>query len=407
MQTQLNTLYSPKQQEVLDFAVNNSFFLLINGGAKRSGKTVVDNDIFLLELLRVRQQADLEGVKNPQYILAGADLSSVQRNVLIELTNKYGIEFKFDKFNRFRLFGVTVCCFGHSKINDLGRIRGMTAWGAYINEGTLANKKVFGEIISRCSAPGARIIMDTNPAAPSNFVKKDYVDKADGKTIVYFGWKLTDNTFVSEQYIENIKKSTPSGATYDRDINGAWVAQAGICFPDFNRSVNYITAANLPTNFDYYFCGKDFGWEHKGALCLCGKAGDTIYILKTWCKKYRSIEEWIEIIHSNIINKKVYGDPVIYCDSARPDLIQKMQIAGLRAVNAKKDVAAGIACVDSLYKQCKLLVVTDSGEGAEEFDTEIDTYCWKENAEEPVKEQDDMMDAVRYAVYTDSIFGEV
>ena len=82
MQTQLNTLYSPKQQEVLDFAVNHQFFLLINGGAKRSGKTVVDNDIFLLELLRVRQQADLEGVKNPQYILAGADLSSVQRNVL-------------------------------------------------------------------------------------------------------------------------------------------------------------------------------------------------------------------------------------------------------------------------------------------------------------------------------------
>ena len=48
------------------------------------------------------------------------------------------------------LFGVRVCCFGHSKINDLGRIRGMTSFGAYINEASLANQEVFDEIKSRC-----------------------------------------------------------------------------------------------------------------------------------------------------------------------------------------------------------------------------------------------------------------
>ena len=142
----LNDLYSPKQQEVLRFAMNNDYFMLINHGAKRSGKTVVDNDLFLYELMRVRRIADIQGVGLPQYILAGSDLGTVHRNILNELTNKYGLEYKFDRFNRFKLFGVQVCCFGHGKINDLGRIRGMTAYGAYINEATVSNPEVFNEI---------------------------------------------------------------------------------------------------------------------------------------------------------------------------------------------------------------------------------------------------------------------
>ena len=129
----LSDLYTPKQLDTFRFAVNNDYFMLINHGAKRTGKTVLDNDLFLYELRRIKKIASMQGVENPQYILAGADLGALNRNVLIELSNKYGIEFHFDKFNRFKLFGVQVCCFGHSKINDLGRIRGMTAYGAYIN----------------------------------------------------------------------------------------------------------------------------------------------------------------------------------------------------------------------------------------------------------------------------------
>lgn len=119
----LNLLYTPKQQQVLKFYYNNDFFMLINHGAKRTGKTVLDNDLFLQELIRVRRKADEDKVEEPQYILAAATLGSLERNVLSELTNKYGIEFKFDKFNRFKLFGVLVCCFGHSTISDLARIR--------------------------------------------------------------------------------------------------------------------------------------------------------------------------------------------------------------------------------------------------------------------------------------------
>jgi PBSX family phage terminase large subunit len=395
----ISSLYSPKQTEVLAFAFSHDFYMLINHGAKRSGKTIVDNDIFLAELRRVRRIADAEHVKHPQYILAGADLASLQRNVLTEITNRYGITFKFDKANRFELFGVRVCCFGHSKINDLGRIRGMTAYGAYINEASVANEEVFNEIKSRCSATGARIILDTNPDRPSHWLKKDYIDKADGATIKAFSWKLTDNTFLSDRYIADTRATTPSGMFYDRDINGAWVAANGIVYPDFEPIRNYVYEREVPP-IVFHWVGVDFGWQHPGCFVLMGRGTDgKTYLLKEWTAQFRSIQDWISI--GKDITAK-HGNCLFYCDSARPDLIDEMLRAGLRAVEARKDVLAGIAQVATEFKTGELLVVR---EGVDKFTEEIETYAWKDNADEPVKTGDDVMDALRYAVMTEREYG--
>lgn len=396
MMSNLSSLYSPIQQKVLKFALTHDFFMLINHGAKRSGKTIIDNDLFLFELRRVRKEADKQGVALPQYILAGADLSALRRNVLNELTNKYGIEFKFDKSNRFTLFGVLVCCFGHSKINDLGRIRGMTAWGAYINEATVSNEMVFDEIKSRCSGPNARIIMDTNPDRPGHWLKTDYVDKADQNTIAEFHWKLTDNTFLTKRYIDSIKASTPSGVFYERDILGNWVAAEGVVYPDFDRNVHYIRADQVP-EITHYYAGMDFGWEHPGAIVLLGDGIDgNIYLLKEWSGQHISIDKWIHTVKTEII--PTTGDITIYCDSARPDLIDEMQAAFIDARPAHKDVVAGIGEVATRFKLRELFVVR---ENVNLFDEEIDTYVWADGKDAPVKEHDDVMDAMRYGIYSE------
>ena len=394
----LDNLYSKKQQEVLRYAMNNDFFMMINHGAKRSGKTILDNDIFLYELKRVKAAADRIGVLCPQYILAGADLSSVKRNVLNELTNKYGIEFQFDKSNRFKLFGVIVCCFGHTKMSDLARIRGMTAWGAYVNEATVANHYVFDEIKSRCSAPGARIIMDTNPDRPSHWLKTEYVDKADQKTIAQFHWRLTDNTFLDPRYVDSIKAATPGGMFYQRDILGEWVAASGVVYPDFDPNVHYISKDNLP-RITHYFCGVDFGWEHTGCIVLCGEDADAnLYLIREWSAKHRGIDAWIKIVKEEI--ETITGRLPLYCDSARPDLISEMAGAGLDARLAHKDVIAGISEIATRFKTRKLFIVKDN---VDLFKQEIESYIWKEEEDAPVKESDDVMDALRYAIYSDKI----
>ncbi len=397
----IDRIYHVKQQQVLQRAMGEDYFMLINHGAKRSGKTVLDNDLFLYELMRAKRNAFAAGVQNPQYILAAADIGSIHRNILNELTGKYGMEFHFDKFNRFMLFGVQVCCFGHSKINDLGRIRGMTAWGAYINEATVSNEEVFDEIKSRCSGDGARILLDTNPADPAHWLKRDYIDKADGKTIVQFSWKLDDNTFLSDRYRANIKASTPSGMFYDRDINGAWVSADGMVYPDFDQSVHYVSMADVPLDkIVRWFVGVDFGWEHYGSFVLIGKTDDGVYYLvKEWAAQHRHIDQWVEI---GLQIKENLGNINFYCDSARPEYIQKMRVAGLRALNARKEVMSGISEVASLYKQKRLFIVK---ENTPRFQEEIYGYVWKEGADDPVKENDDTQDAIRYGIYSDLKYG--
>ena len=64
-QNALDKIYNKKQQEVLRYHYNNDYFILINHGAVRSGKTHVDNDIFISELRRISQYAKVKGIKNP------------------------------------------------------------------------------------------------------------------------------------------------------------------------------------------------------------------------------------------------------------------------------------------------------------------------------------------------------
>lgn len=393
----LSDLYHGKQIKVLKFAMQSDYFMLINHGAKRTGKTILDNDLFLYELRRVRKIANKLNIPLPQYILAGADLGAVQRNVLNELTNKYDIEFKFDKHNRFILFGVQVCCFGHSKINDLGRIRGMTAFGAYINEGTMSNEIVFNEIKARCSGEGARILVDTNPDHPEHWLKANFIDKADGKVIQAYHYELDDNTFLSERYRNNIKASTPSGMFYDRDVRGLWVSAEGIVYKDFRKDIHYITKEELENvKFVKYFAGVDWGYEHHGAIVLLGKDDkDNLYLLKEYSKQYEEIDYWVDIAKTI---KAKYGNIMFYCDSARPEHIKRFKREGLRAKNADKSVLSGIEVVAKGFKTNTLKVVE---ENVDLFKKEVFMYAWNKTTGEPLKVWDDVLDALRYAIYTE------
>ena len=227
----LYNLYTKKQIEVLNRAWTKDFFICGLHGAKRSGKTVINNDIFIQELLRVREIADEEGIQEPIYILAGTSSTSIQNNILQELYNKYEFQPTFDKHGAFRFQGVKVVQIYTGSIAGLKRARGFTAYGAYINEASLANEEVFKEIISRCSGRGARIIWDSNPDNPNHWLKRDYIN-TDNDMIIDFHFKLEDNTFLNERYIESIKEATPNGKFYDRDILGLWTIAEGTVYTD-------------------------------------------------------------------------------------------------------------------------------------------------------------------------------
>lgn len=397
----LSKAYTPKQIEILRACRNTDWFLLINHGAKRSGKTQLDNDIFLQELIRVRKTADKLGIDTPQYILAGYSMGNIQDNILTELSNKYGFQFKFDKFNNFTLFGVKIVQTSHGNISGLGRIRGMTAFGAYINEASLANQEVFDEIKARCSGAGARIIADTNPDHPEHWLLKDYI-KSTAAGIMNFHFCLDDNTFLDERYIKYIKESTPKGMFYDRGINGAWVSGEGVVYPDFDQNVHVITPLQAKQIiFDRVFCGVDWGWEHWGAIVVVGVKGSSYYIVEEHAAQHKYIKDWITVA-KDIIRR--YGDVPFYCDPARPEHIVAFQDAGINAYMGNNRVLSGIEAIATLMTNKQFFIVYSQ---CPRFREEIYKYIWKKNTGEPLKENDDVLCAIRYGIYSDMTVNEI
>lgn len=393
----LTDVYSKKQIEVLNQTVNQEWFIALLHGAKRSGKTKINNDLFLFELRRVRKIADRENIKEPMYILAGVSSATIQKNVLQELYNMYNIDPKFDKHGNFKLFGVKVVQAYTGNISGVGAVRGMTAFGAYINEASLAKQEVFAEIVSRCSGTDARILADTNPDNPEHWLKKEYIDKS-SSNIRSFHFQLDDNVFLSERYRTNIKESTPSGMFYDRDIKGLWVSADGVVYQDFDASKHYIRSEDLPSLSKFY-CGVDWGYEHWGSIVVIGETDDgTAFLIEEHAKQHEEIDYWVEIAKG--IQER-YGSRVpFYCDSARPEHVARFRREHIEAFDGEKARLSGVESVAKRIKQDRLFVCRDK---VSKFPGEIYQYVWDEKKGEPIKMFDDVLDALRYAIYTNEV----
>ena len=369
--------------------------IMICSGAKRSGKTYVLTFVFLMHISKFKD-------KGYSFIIGGTTQSSIRRNILNDLESILGKSINLSKDNHFKLFGNKIYCFDGANADSYKKMRGFTSYGAFLNEATTLHDTFVKEAISRCSGEGARIYMDTNPENPTHTVKVDYIDK-DGQllsngqlNIKDFNFTLYDNTFLNKEYIESIEASTPSGMFFDRDILGTWVASEGVVYVDFNKDKHYIKEVDIKDiQFKKYFVGVDFGWEHYGSMVVIGLGIDSkYYLLKEYAYKHKDIEYWINIAKEII---KEYGSINFYCDHARPDYISKLKVNGIRAINARKEVLEGISTVATLLKTNKLLILEDN---VNIFKTEIYNYVWSKGKDEPIKQNDDVLDSLRYAIYT-------
>lgn len=397
----LDAIYTPLQQTIYRRCVNDDYFMLINHGAKRAGKTILNNDLFLQELMIVRQTADKFKIDKPMYILSGATSGTIYQNVLMELTNKYGIEFTFDKRGNFMLFGVYVVTCGHSTIGHLNKIRGMTSMGAYINEGSLANPIVFDEIKSRCSGYGARILTDTNPDHPEHWLLKDYIKKEGGDSgIIQFQFTLDSNTFLNDRYRERIKASTPSGMLYQRNIMGEWVSGEGAVYADFDKDRHGITRKEfeaIKQNIVFYSASVDWGFakDHYGVIGVFAYDNvGNVYLIEEHAETLKEIDYWVRVAKGV---KSRYGNILFTADSARPEHVARFNREGLKTINANKEKIAGIETLSTLMKQGRFFVIYDE---CPRFREEIYVYAWDENTGEPVKKMDDCMDMCRYNTHT-------
>lgn len=393
----LSNYLTAKQREVLHFYLNNKFKIMILCGAVRSGKTFIDNLLFIYEIKRAAKLAKEQGERNPRYILAGATSKSIYNNVISELLNQFGLELRPDRHGNYHLFGVEIITVYTSSISGLAGARGFTSFGAYVNEGSLANEAVFNEIQSRCSKEESHIICDSNPDIPTHYLKTRYIDNKDPKAgIKTFTFTMDDNTTLSKDYVESMKASK-SGMFYDRDILGLWVTGEGIVYQDFNKDTMVIPDDQVPENLEYY-CGVDWGFArgHENVITVFGDDpdNDVTYLTGIFSSTGKFIDYWVDIAHK--IQDEHGRNINFWCDSARPEYVNYFQDNNINAKNADKSVMNGVEYCAQRIKTNKFKVLRSC---AKPFLDDIYQYVWDPVKGVPKKEHDNVMDSFRYGVY--------
>lgn len=407
----LDKLFSPKQQQVLKQELcNKQWDLMINYGAIRAGKTFVDNFVFLIEVKHAAEVSKADKIKYPMYILAGVSSKSISNNILTEIANTFGLTFKMDQHHSFKirfpgLPAVKIVQTFTGSISGLGAIRGMTAFGAYINEASLANEEVFNEIRHRCSKHGARVVCDTNPDVPTHWLKTKFIDNPNhSPNIISNHFILDDNTFADPDFIAKTKHDEPRGMFYDRAVLGLWVSGDGLVYQDFDKDKNTMSQAEFEQRTKdqnlIYYCGVDWGFEHKGVIVvLCDDEQGNTYLIEEHTAQHKNIQYWVDVAKG--IQSR-YGFQVpFYVDYARPDDYNEFKDANINAIYCHKDRLANVEKVATDVKTRHFFAINEVVEAKNsKFFDELYQYIWDEKTGLPVKQNDDVMDAWQYAYCT-------
>ena len=395
----LPDLLTAKQQEVLQSYLHDDWRILILSGAVRAGKTFISDWIFLLEIRRVAKLAKMRHDPHPIVILAGYSSNSIYTNVIASIENEFGIELKADRHGHYHFMNVDIVPVYTGNKRGVGAIRGATAYSAYIDEGSLADQSVFQEILQRCSVKDSRIVVTTNPGSPVHYLKTDYIDnKKPEARIRAFNFTIDDNTFLSPEYVKSLKAQTPSGMFTDRSIYGRWVSAEGLVYSDFDKDRMIID--ELPPNGDYmYYCGVDFGFAEGHATSITVWADDqqgNTYLTEEHTATHRYIDYWIKVMKD--IQQRHGYNLTFWCDSARPEYVSELQMNGIQARNANKNILTGIESVSELMTTGHFFVLKNA---PVKFLDEIYEYVWDSDKGVPVKKMDNCMDSMRYGIFNE------
>lgn len=243
-----------------------------------------------------------------------------------------------------------------------------------------------------------QINLTFNPISATHWIKRRFFDYADKDAITNHSTYL-DNRFIDKAYHDRMmkrKELDPEG--YKVYGLGEWGSIGGIIFhnfeiKDFDK-----------TQFNVYYNGMDFGFNHYTALEQIAFKDNDIYVCN---ELYEREKDMAEII--NQMNKECWSkSQEIFCDSAEPDRIQMLVKAGYRAVPVKKGGGSVKAQIDWLKgvidknTACKRKIYIHPD--CTGLAKEIQEYRWKLDLksntylDEPVEFNDDAIAALRYSI---------
>lgn len=214
-----------------DFINNANHRFNIKVGATRSGKTYLD--IIYTIPSRIRERSGKEGL----YVILGVSKGTIERNVLEPLRERFGNNLvgTISSNNTANLFGEQVYCLGAEKVNQVSKIRGASIKYCYCDELAEYNEEVWELLKSRLDKPYSCLDATLNPENNSHWLKKNFLDTIEEKDIDAYVqyYNIFDNTYLTQEFIDNLCKEYEGTVFYNRYILGQWCNAEGIIYRQF------------------------------------------------------------------------------------------------------------------------------------------------------------------------------
>ena len=380
---------------------------IICDGSIRSGKTVSEGiSFFIWAFAKFDEQ---------NFALCGKTINSFRRNVwtwcksLLRLRgyhisesrdeNKITISYK-GKTNYFYVFGGR-----DERSQDL--IQGITLAGVLFDEVALMPESFVNQATGRCSVTGSKYWFNCNPDSPSHWFKKNWIDKAKDKNLLYLHFTMDDNLSLSEDIKERYR-NLYVGVFFKRFILGLWVVAEGAIYDMFSEEENIYS--DLPKPISKYpdpVVAIDYGTTNPLAALLCLEDDNEFrihseYYFNSRAEGYQKTDEqYLEDINKWLIEN--LGDnpyPQLIVDPSAASFIVAARMRGYRVKEADNSVLDGIRQVATMLARRILLI----NKNCKNLIREILGYVWDDSSkiekEKPLKMNDHAVDAMRYWVKT-------
>ncbi len=351
------------------------FRFIGNEGSTRSGKTYSLCQLFAYICLTSCKEITICSPSLP-HLKRGA------RKDMVEILQDWGVysdkDFnKTDNVYRFPSTGSRIEFFG---ADETDKLRGPGRDILYCNEMNLLPKASYTQLALRTKDI---IFGDWNPADEYSYVY-DLVDR-DGSKKIHSTYK--QNPFLPKAQIDEIE------SLQFADENLWKVFGLGLRGTSSETIYTHWKEIDHFPQCDDICFGLDFGFNHPTALVKIGFQDGKVYVDEQIYESKLTNDDLSYLIKALGITRSTE----IFAETARPEAIEEIRRTGLNIKPADKSVIDGI----NMVKSMPLFITRRSTNVLKE----IKSYKWKTDKDgrvldEPVKFNDDAMDAMRYGIYT-------
>lgn len=371
-----------KVSRIFELNADSKTRIVVNRGGTRSTKTYS-----LLQLWI--EKSFMQERKN--FLVTRHTMPALRLSALrdfLEILYIQGIEHFFNYHKTFSYFENTQT---KTKIwfipSDKEKVHGVKWDLVHLNEGNQIDWNTVRQFLMRTEA---QIYIDFNPSDPDTWINTEIEQKRDDYTLIKSSY--LNNPFLSESIIKEIERLKQTDRVYWHiyGLGEYGVLKSKIydkVEPISEKDYNNIIGAEK-------FAGLDIGDVNPTAFFEVKYFKGKLYGKERYYQSYKDPAHLIKELDRQKVSKSI----PIYCDTNFPLYRRKLLSAGFNAKKAKKD-----SVVDSIkfVRSLPIFVTTSS----QNYWQEQRKYKYQETdngeiLERPVKFDDHLMDAKRYAIYS-------